>query len=154
EKVPLEDPHVKWTIKIFTMKYLCQTLLIEVAHDNNPSLLVEIDALIDKILKIAKKQHLNSIEIETMIFKSKLELINGNIPQAQLLLSRATSIANDYKLNQMIKLVEQERTLLSNDFEIWQELQRPNSSMQERIKQAEITEYLQLALELKDRTAE
>ncbi|MHA2099756.1 MAG: hypothetical protein ACW99A_13855 [Candidatus Kariarchaeaceae archaeon] len=151
ELVDIDDPNVTWIAKILTMKYQCQALLIEVAHDNNSALFEEIEILINKILNIATKQYLNSMEIEARLFKSKVELIYGNISEAQLLLSGAAKIASEYGLGQMIRLVEQERILLTKDFEKWQELNSQSTTMEELIKHAQIAEYLELALDLKDR---
>lgn len=152
EQVSLDDPNIKWAAKILTIKYLCQALIIEIAHDNSPALLKEIETFIEKILKIAKYQHLNSIEIEAMIFKSKLDLVQGNISDAQLLLSKASNMAKEYNLGQMISLVELERSTLTKGFDKWQEMEKQNYNLKERIKQAEITEYLSMALDLKDRS--
>lgn len=152
EQISIDDPNLVWSIKILTLKNLADLLLLEIEFDDSPELLGEVTQLIEQIMKVAKTQHLFSVEVDAMILQSKLYLIQGHTDKAQDHLKMAKKIAIKHELGQMITLVVSEQENLKNNFKKWLELTNSNIPFRERLEQVELKDYMDIAMELRDRS--
>ncbi|MCH8908929.1 MAG: hypothetical protein IH840_17735, partial [Candidatus Heimdallarchaeota archaeon] len=78
EAINLDDPHLRWFLKILTLKNLAELLLLEIESEDNPALFIEVEQIIDQIVDVAKIQNLLALNVEALILQSKLKLVQGS----------------------------------------------------------------------------
>ncbi len=120
-------------ITIEAMTNLCELLIYELELTGNNSLLKNIEELSDELLIIAKSQYLYNLMVETYFFKAKLSLLNLNIKDARLLLTKAQKIAKDHDLNRLAKKISNEHDSLLVHIDDWEEMIRKKIPLQERV---------------------
>ncbi|MDH5402103.1 MAG: tetratricopeptide repeat protein [Candidatus Heimdallarchaeota archaeon] len=150
----LNYEEINWGIKITGFKLRCELLLLELEVTYHDEILSELTLLIDEINMIAKKQFLPSEEIESTIFKSKLELIRGNSKLAMDLLHSAHEIAEHYNINHLVLRINDIIKRIQEDIQKWINIDE-TTPLFEKIKELELKDYLDFTMKLKnDNTTE
>lgn len=129
---------------------LCDLLLLELRMFENEDALEKVNKYLNNILKIAKKQHSNSLLVQIYILQSKMELLQLNIEKAQALLSQAHIIAIEKKLLQVAIKANNESDNLKKQKKHWEQLNKSNISLQERFELSNIDETLKTIIKRKE----
>ena len=135
-----------WHLYVVVVINLCELLLEELKLYGEPEVLAEIEALISQLQITAQDQFQYSTIVEILILRAKLELLNGQLQDAQNLLDKAHAITHDKGLTQLQRQIEQEQQQLEADFVTWTELVAKNAPMQERIQRSQLDQYIKDAL--------
>jgi tetratricopeptide (TPR) repeat protein len=133
-----EDGHYR----IFAIINLCDLLLIELRITNYPEIIDEIQLYIQKLLDFAKQQQSYWILCETHLLQARLALISLDIREARQFLTQAQILAEKYGLNQLAIKISNEHDELLKKLEIWENLEKTEVSLNERMELAGINEQM------------
>ena len=132
---------VDWNILINTMTLLSELLFEEFMFFEQPSIIDEAKAIIDKMHTIAKDKKSFSLLIETYLLKMKFAVIEDNLDKAIAYLDQAWITSIEKNLVSLQKKVTYERNKLESDYQNWKDFLK-NSSMKERFEKIEIIDYM------------
>lgn len=121
---------------------LADLMIKELAINQNPELLSELNSLIDKLYTHGKEKNLFHIIIEALILKSKITLIEGNLKQAERLLVQASIMAEEKNLTYLVIKSNAEYKEFRKQITHWAELVEGNTLLIEKIKLTEIQNYI------------
>ncbi len=121
---------------IFSIANLCDLLLEELSMNNDPEILNEIMPLIDKSLEMAEETHNYRWLANSKLLQGKLALIQMNIEEAKQFLTQAQRIAELHGLTLLAQEVSKEHDKVISQLNEWEDLQKANAPMSERIKLA------------------
>lgn len=130
----LERVEGSFGLKIEALIQLCDLYLTELQSTNNLEVLDDIIPIINNLLEIAKNSHSHLILCETYILKAKLALITLDIKEARKYLTQAQKIAKKYGLDQLALEISNQHDELLKQLNTWENLQKSNASIAERIK--------------------
>lgn len=135
-------------LAIIIMVNLCELLLDELKTYNEVEIFHEVKDLIQKLQLLAKNQHSFPLIIDVSILQSKFALIEGDLTQAAEILDQAEKIAQENALGLLEKKVINEKQLLEEQHETWQDLITNNAPFHERLTQTNLRDYIKVALQL------
>ncbi len=115
---------------------LCELFLEELYITNNAEVLDELNPLINKIINIAEKQNAYSWLAETNLLQAKLALIQMDFDKTKQLLTQSQRIAEFHGLNLLASKISYEHDNMLDNLNEWENLQRLNAPMSERMKLA------------------
>ena len=101
--------------------------------------------LIEKFYDLGQEQQSYSVLIEALILRAKFALIGGSIESALKFLDQAQLIAKEKDLSILGDKVRNEQSQLKEELEKWQNLLQTSASIQERLKLANLEEYVKNA---------
>jgi hypothetical protein len=130
----LENAKVNFGLTIEILVQLCDLYLTELRTSNNLIVLNDINPIINRLLEIAKHSHSHFILCETYILQAKLALITLNMKDARKYLTQAQKIANKYGMKQLAIKISNEHDELLSQLNTWENLQKSNAPIAERIK--------------------
>ncbi len=137
-----------YQVHIRALIHLLDLLLMEFRATEEPIVLDRIIELANILYKVAQQHHSKSLLVQALIFQAKLGVILGNIHSAQTLLDQAWLIAYENNLEQFRVETEVEQTLLEEEINRLDRLATEHSSMRERIRKADLNEYLAHILDI------
>ncbi|OLS20060.1 MAG: hypothetical protein HeimC3_41980 [Candidatus Heimdallarchaeota archaeon LC_3] len=140
--------NLKWQLYVVIVKNLSELLIEELKLYGEPEVLSEIEYLIDTIQKKAEEQFQFDVMVESFILRAKLELLHGRLTDAQKYLEKARTISDKYELVLLQTKILQEQDQLDRDFSKWNDLVKNNASMQDRVQQSQLDQYIKNALEI------
>jgi tetratricopeptide (TPR) repeat protein len=143
-----EQPVIIHNLTVFAMLNLCELLIAELRSFGNEEVLIEVKELSQKLYKIARHQHSYFLLIETLFLQAKLALIEFDIELSQQLLVKASKIAEDKKMVILLDKVKQEREKFVIELKNWKSYADQNIPLTDRIKYAELQEYIETASKL------
>ncbi|MHA2102593.1 MAG: tetratricopeptide repeat protein [Candidatus Hodarchaeales archaeon] len=135
-------------LTIESMMHLGESLLNEFKLTQSETVLNEFSELVQQIFKIAKKQNSYWLLTEVYLLKAKLELINFNFKEFEQFLMKAQLNAEEKGLDVLILRIEKEKKSFEEQLEIWNRLRGRNASYYDRVKQAQLIEYMKDAKNL------
>lgn len=135
-------------LKILATIHLCELLLAELKTYGEPEVLQQAQGLIEKFYDLGQKQQSFSVIIEALILRAKFALIGGSIESAVKFLDQAQLLAKEKNLSVLGDKVVTEQDHLKEELEKWQNLLQTNASIQERLKLANLEEYVKKAKDL------
>jgi len=91
---------------------------------------------------MAQTQNSSLLIAMTLILKTKLSLVEGNVEEANNLLSVAKRITEEKKLHLLLPKVKYEQETIQSEFDKWEELIQRKATIQERLKQARVETYI------------
>ncbi|MFW9915555.1 MAG: tetratricopeptide repeat protein [Candidatus Thorarchaeota archaeon] len=144
----VEDGTANYMVTITAMLNLCELLLEELKAYGETSVLNEAKNLVDRLLSMATEQNSFSLAVNVILLQAKFALIEGDLISSTKLLEQARMTAERQDLVSLVDKARREQQLLEEQLMNWQQLIQSNAPLQERIKQATITEYLKEALKL------
>lgn len=100
---------------------------------------------------MAESQRLFPLIIDILILRSKFALVEGDLTQAATILDQAEMTAHEKSLGLLERKVIQEKQLLEQQHQSWQDLITSNASFHDRINQAQLRDYIKVALQLKSK---
>lgn len=138
------DPNIGFIAELT----LCELLLVELKASGENEVLQEIKSLIQKMQSTAEQNRFIPLLIEISILHARLRYVEGKFQSAMNLLNAARAIAEEENLHSLVEKVSSETVGLERDLEKWQGLIQRNASIQERLEQSQVEEYLQGAQKL------
>lgn len=145
-----EDPNI--TVNRFYNDYLyhfIDLLLQEYEHYGNEVVLKEIQEWNQLMIQWSEDTP-GWMRFNALMLKSKLALINGDIEQSEKILDVVITDAETNGFNSIIKRALNEKELIVKNMNTWQKLAQKNVKMAERVKQADLKEYLSYALKINE----
>ncbi|MHA2180356.1 MAG: tetratricopeptide repeat protein [Promethearchaeota archaeon] len=121
---------------IFSMGNLCDLLLEELSIYNDPKVLDEILPIIKKSQKFAEETHNYAWLTNTKLLQAKLALIQMKIEDAKKLMVEAQRIADDHGFDLLAWGISTEHDKLLDQIDVWNKIQKDESSIGDRIKLA------------------
>jgi tetratricopeptide (TPR) repeat protein len=140
-----EEPRVWFEYTIQAMMNLGESLLNEFKITQSETVLKEYTELIQRLLTLAKEEKSFWILIEAYLLKAKLELINFNFKGFEELLMQARLTAEEKGLDGFLSRIEEEKKSFEEQVDNWNKLLGNNASYYDRIKQANLIEYMKEA---------
>ena len=131
---------------------LCDLLLLELKIFGEEEIFGEILQLSQYLSDLAKEWDSSSLKIETLILQAKFALIEGTAENASKLLEAAHNIAKEKELKQLAHKIIHEQEVLNRELNKWIELAEKNAPLIERIEYAQLKEYINDAIKLKELT--
>ncbi len=144
----VEEKVVKHQLTVIAMFNLCDSLLDELRAYGEIEVLLEAQTLAGKINILAQHQSSLSLNVNTLILQAKFAMVKGNLSTAEKFLDQAKKQAEKNNLGFLISKVSEERQHLEEEYSSWQKLIQDNAPFQERLKKAEIKDYIKEALNL------
>jgi tetratricopeptide (TPR) repeat protein len=144
----VEDGTAYYMVTITAMLNLCELLLEELRAYGETTVLNEAKDLVSRLLSMATEQNSFSLAVNVIILQAKFALIEGDLISSTKLLDQARMTAERQDLVSLVDKATKEQQLLEEQLLSWQQLIQSNAPLQERIKQATITDYLKEALKL------
>ena len=80
--------------------------------------------------------------VDVLILQSRLSLVQGDISKAHKLLNQADLLAEEKNLKRWSERVQEQIKLLDQERNRWKELTTEPSSLQDRLKVANLREYI------------
>lgn len=135
----------RWHLTMLGLLHLCDILIFEARATGEGEAWEEAKTFLEQFYTRTKDQKNNEFLAEALLLQAKFALIDGDLKQAQTYLSEAKTVATELDRSLLITRVEAEQSQLAKDFEKWTNLIYRNASLQERLREASLEEYLQKA---------
>ncbi|MFX0095405.1 MAG: tetratricopeptide repeat protein [Candidatus Hodarchaeota archaeon] len=127
----------------FAIIHLCELLLIEVKAFGDPEVWKEAKTRIHQLYDWVQDNHLFSMIGEALLLRAKVAAIDGDLQQALKYYEQARFMAEEKKIGLLSQKVDTEQKHFEAEFEKWQTLIQRNASLQERLTQSQIEDYMQ-----------
>lgn len=121
---------------------LADLMVEELVIDQSEEMFTELSDLIDKLYTLGKEQMIFHMIIESLILKSKIALIKGNLKQAERLLVQASILAEEKNLTYLVNKTNAEYKEFRGQITHWSDFIENNAPLIEKIKLAEIQNYI------------
>jgi tetratricopeptide (TPR) repeat protein len=141
----VNQPVFDFDLTFEAMRLLGKSLLSELQMSSSEEVLEELFSLIDRMEIIAQKEKSFYILIEVYLLKAKLELIKFKFDNFELILKQAELTVQEKGLTGYLLQIERERNVFKNQFEEWNRLMMENATYYDRIKHANLVEYIKSA---------
>ncbi len=135
---------------VIALTNYCELLLLELKISGEEEVLAEINETVHKLEILAQEQQLVMIFVNVLFLKAKLAFIDGEVQQALQYLDQANRTAEERNLGALNRIIQKEQQIHEKEFEKWQELIQRNASLNERLNQARIEDYLREARKTAD----
>ncbi|MFX0051564.1 MAG: tetratricopeptide repeat protein [Candidatus Hermodarchaeota archaeon] len=141
-----EDIWFEWT-ELAMINY-CDLLLYEVKSFGDPEVWTEAKTLIQQFSTKAQDQQMSPMIVEILLLQAKFATIEGELQQALNYYDQAKLTATEKNFDLLVQKIADERRTFEVEFDKWQELNERNASLQERLKMAQIEDYIQDVLKI------
>jgi tetratricopeptide (TPR) repeat protein len=138
----VNEPIVWFDLTIEAQRWLGRSLLQELQYTSSQEVLKEISILISLMIENAKKQNSNWLLIEAYLLQAKLELIQFKFDEFEQVLSNAQITAEENGLTGYLLRIKKERSNFNDQIDTWKKLLGENASYLDRLKQANLMEYI------------
>lgn len=138
----------RWHFAMIGLLHLCELLVFETKATGEVEVWEETKTFIHQFY--TKAQHSKDVDFigEVLLLKAKIAMIEGELPQALTFIDQAKTAATEKNVTPLMDKVEAEQQRLEADLEKWSELSLRNASLQERLQQAKLEQYIEKAQEL------
>ncbi|MFX0170190.1 MAG: tetratricopeptide repeat protein [Candidatus Hodarchaeota archaeon] len=126
----------------------CDLLLFEVKSFGDPEVWEEAKTLTQHFSTIVQDQKLYPLIVEAILLRAKFATIEGELQQARKYYDQAMLTAIEKNLDLLVQQIIEEKRAFEAEFEKWQELFQRNASLQERLRMAQIEDYIQDMLKI------
>jgi tetratricopeptide (TPR) repeat protein len=134
--------------KLIAMKHLCETYIDEIKLFGHEPAFHKAQNLIEQIGMIASNRNSMRLLVENYLLRARMKLIQGDFDPAESLFHQAAKICKEKHLTQLGLFVEKSKGEFDADLRIMRQLLETNATLQERLKQAKIDDYLKEALHI------
>lgn len=139
----IEEDITDHTVTVSAMVHLCDLLLDELKATGEEDTLNRIKELTQRLVEIAREQTSPTLLVETYLLQSKLAIIAFEFIQAQELMVKAQSLADEKGLQRLAVTVENEIKLLQYQKKKWESVLDERPSTQEIIDVTNLNELLE-----------
>lgn len=126
----------------FILLNITEILLYEYKSSEEKEVLDEIIVLSDQLYEISSKNHIPPFIIQSILIKTKLKLLTGNIDEIEKLLQEAESICVSMGLVILSTQVEKEMKKVSEEISRWKNLLNANPILIKDLAKNEFVSYL------------
>ena len=138
-----EGPVINFELYFFVMVLLTEIRLLEYKIFDNKTILDEINDLIDRMFSLATKNESTRLIIESIVLQAKIEIISGNLENADTLFNQAKLKAIEKNLNILLEKIKKEHQLFKQQAKKWKKMLNENATSHERLQYAELKSYIQ-----------
>lgn len=149
----IENEHTKQTFRTLATLHLCDLLLLEAKTFGEEAIFSEAQSLVNQVIDQAQTEKMIPVLIDTFILQAKFALIEGNAQEALNLLEKAHEWAKDKNLVSLAAKTKTQQDIVEKELSQWQELAQKNAPLQERLELANLEEYLQKAIQMRELTS-
>ncbi|MFW9780373.1 MAG: tetratricopeptide repeat protein [Candidatus Heimdallarchaeota archaeon] len=133
---------IDYELTVLILTHLCELQLEELKHYNGSEVFAEAKDTINKLYTLAQDQKSFSLLVTALLLRMKFALISGDLPRALKYLDQARITAAEKNLGTLIEKVDLEKKKLEEELVKWEELLSQNATLQERLQQARVEDYL------------
>ncbi|WP_455465190.1 tetratricopeptide repeat protein, partial [Candidatus Hodarchaeum mangrovi] len=137
-----EEPYSVYKVTVEVIINLCELLLYELKVTGNEDLLKELDHYCNRLLEIAEEQNSYYLLAETYWLQSKLALLKLNIKEAQTLLLKAQSIAEEKGFKALANSIGYDHFSFFSQLQKWEEYFDKNMSLVQRMELAQLEDFV------------
>ncbi|MHA2098951.1 MAG: tetratricopeptide repeat protein [Candidatus Kariarchaeaceae archaeon] len=134
--------------KILTMKHLCDTYLDEIKLHGHEQAFYKAQNVIEQLTMLAANQNSMRVLVESYLLRARMKLIDGDFDEAEALYYQAETTCEENGLKTLGDHIQSKKSEFELDLKHMQNLLTRNATLQERLKQANIDDYLQEALHM------
>ncbi|MHA2367279.1 MAG: hypothetical protein ACXADX_00535 [Candidatus Hodarchaeales archaeon] len=138
----IEEEVIQYEITAFAALTLCGLLLEELQAYGDVKVLQQTLTLLNRLYSEAQDRHSYLFIVETLILKAKLALVEGDLAAAFRFLDQAALIAEEKDLGLWATRVQSQQRQLQEQYDEWQALIQQNVSIQTRLEQTQVADYL------------
>jgi tetratricopeptide (TPR) repeat protein len=136
------------TNKTLTMKHLCDTYLDEMKLYGHGPAFYKAQDIIEQLTMLAATQNSMRVLVESYLLRARMKLIDGDFDEAEDLYHQAETTCKEKGLTTLGDHIQSKKSEFELDLKQMQILLSRNATLQERLKQANIDEYLKEALHM------
>ncbi|MHA2272379.1 MAG: tetratricopeptide repeat protein [Candidatus Hodarchaeales archaeon] len=130
------------SLRLFVTLFLCELLLEEAQAYGDADVFRRAGTLIDSLHASTQKSQAYVFIVEILFLKAKLALVEGNIKVALNILDQASIMTEEKGLDLLADRVQREIGQFREEFEKWERLIQKDITLQTRMEQARVTDYL------------
>ena len=131
---------------IVAMQNLCELLVDEMRTEPAEEIFVEANELVGRLYNLGLEQELYQVQIQALILQSQFDMVQGKFDETLQKLSEAEEMCRQKDLPQLTAYVTQFREKYLAEFSKWRNIVHDNESVQDRLANPEVQEYIRLAL--------
>ncbi|MCG3216434.1 MAG: tetratricopeptide repeat protein [Candidatus Heimdallarchaeota archaeon] len=136
------DETVHLEVNGLVIFHLCDSYLKIIQRTNDTEVYEKLKNSIKYLKKIAEQQRSYILLSQSLLLQSKLELIEFNIKEGQLLLERAQSITEEKGIINLAKVISNEYDVLLDQLSKWEGMSTYLPSLEERFEFTHIEDIL------------
>lgn len=134
--------------KMLAMIHLCDTYLDEIKLHGHEQAFHKAQNVIEQLTMLAFNQNSMRLLVESFLLRARMKLINGDFDKAEALYNQAETTCEEKELKILGDRIQAKKSDFELDLKKMQNLLAKNATLQERLKQASVAEYLQEALDM------
>jgi len=123
---------------------LCDFYLEELRSTNDLKIIDDIQPLIIRLLKESERTNSYTLQAQTYLLHSKISLLVMNMGDARRYLTQAQHIAEKHDLQLLAREISTEHDKLLTQLDKWEELNKTNAPISERMALASLNESVEL----------
>ncbi|MHA2027836.1 MAG: adenylate/guanylate cyclase domain-containing protein [Candidatus Kariarchaeaceae archaeon] len=131
---------------IAAMQHLCELLVDEMRTEPVEEIFDEANLLVNRLLSIAQKQELYQVQIQALILQAQFDMVQGKFDETLAKLSDVENMCREKNLPQLTEYVVKFRERYLREFSKWQSIVHDSETIQDRLANEEIQEYIKLTL--------
>ena len=121
---------------------LCDLYLMKISRFNDLEAYEKLKQRVNSLKTMAEHQQSSILFAQSLLIKSKLELIDYNVSMGQKLLEKAQTIAEEKGVTSLAKVISNEYDVLLTQLSTWQELSNQFPSLEERFNLTHLEDLL------------
>ena len=141
----IDEPIIYVIATFSAMRHLIELLLYEYKTYEEEEVLNEIKDLIDKMYHLASKRQEYKVLIDTLILQSRLKQFENEFQDAEEILNKAITLAQDIESPVLLANVQSEKENVSQNLSKLQNIINKNQTIAEKFNSSQILDYLRLA---------
>jgi len=123
---------------------LCDFYLEELRSTNDLKIIDDIQPLILRLLKESERTNSYTLQAQTYLLHGKISLLLMNMGDARRYITQAQHIAEDHSLQLLAREISMEHDKLLEQLDKWEDLNKSNAPISERMALASLDESLEL----------
>lgn len=143
----LEEENLPYRLEVYTLIHLSDLLITELRVTNEEEIIQEIKPLITRLLEVAENSNSYWDLCEVYLLQAKLALIQMNIEEAKLLLTKAQNIAESHDLNRLSIQISYEHDKLLEQASEWNNLKKKKAPISDRMGLVSLEETIDIMLQ-------
>lgn len=134
---------IYFEFNVLSLIHLCDLYLEEYQIYANPDVLIKAIEITTKIYKLAIQENSFSLNIEALILKAKLLLIQGEVNLVDDILKQAEEEIKTRRIPSLESKILKEQTNLIQQIKQWVDLTSRSEILRNRIKEQELDSYIE-----------
>lgn len=123
--------------------YLIELTLYEYNLSSDQNNFMKIVKLINSLHELGNRTKSNPVLIESLILKGKLEILEGNLADANEFFNESLVIAEKSKIVKLIEKAKNEQNNLNKEIKKWNSLIEANATLKEKIVELDMLDYIE-----------